>query len=174
MKHVIFSMVCWKKNPEVFWEVSEVHIISLTSGKIRKSDSAEICVWRHWKHIWKVTRTYSSRSQERIIFQNMCSLPACFKGYGLLTQRFKTSHFRSKETLFTGQTSFLGLEAQASWTSMSLPIYFLERQWCPGGYTRFYAAIADQALRHIEYAILTVFAGRSQRLPGGKFQNQRQ
>lgn len=58
----------------------------------------------------------------------MCSLPACFVAYGLLTQRFKTSHFQSKGTLFTGQTSFLGLEAQASSTSMSLLIYFLERQ----------------------------------------------
>lgn len=44
---------------------------------------------------------------------------------------------------------------------MSLPIYFLERQRYPGGYTRFYAAIADQALRHIEYTILIVFAERS-------------
>jgi len=44
---------------------------------------------------------------------------------------------------------------------MSLPIYFLERQQCPGGYTRFYAAIADQALRYVEYAILIVFAERS-------------
>lgn len=37
----------------------------------------------------------------------------------------------------------------------------LERQRCPGGCTRFYVASADQALRHIHYTILIVFAERS-------------
>lgn len=88
--NVLDGLLKKKKKKTLFWEVSEIHIISLNSGKKSTADSDEICLTIYRGKYLSIESTlersqgliYSSRGQEQIIFQNMCSLPACFIAHG--------------------------------------------------------------------------------------------